>query len=280
MGVKGKSTKTKDSKSSDKRVYRMLPDFERDCGRCSLSNGQAIGGHSFGKISDVEMIIIAAYPAREEMKKGYSLAPNLRRPKIDKPNAGRYVEYSTIYHFDWDDNFPDELKPFYDRVAFTNMIKCSPFNRTGEKLNVTDKHIKTCKQVWLEKEIAAVAAYNPTCPILLCGSEAAKLLNPKQKVYSSRRKRFMYNNTHPVMVTFNPVEVVRYTAYEISESRVNTKGKLLVEAVKPEKPVVVGSTTWHWKQDMESMKRLVLANYKYRNGSNKSEFRKLLEKYQ
>ena len=40
----------------------------------------------------------------------------------------------------------------------------------------------------LEKEIAAVGQYNPTCPILLCGSEAAKLLHQRQKVYSSRRK--------------------------------------------------------------------------------------------
>lgn len=279
MVVKGKKTTSTNNSQNSKRVYRILPDFERDCKKCALSNGQAIGGHAFSKISDVELIIVAAYPAKEEIKKGYSLAPNTRRPKIDKPNAGRYVEYSMIYHFDWDENFPDELKPFYDRVAFTNMIKCSPFSRTGEKLNVSDKHIKTCKQVWLEKEIAAIGNYNPTCPILLCGSEAAKLLNPKQKVYSSRRKHFMYNNTHPVMVTFNPVEVVRYTAYEISESRYNTKGKLLVEATKPEKPVVVGSTTWHWKQDMESMKRLVLANYEYRHGSDKSEFAKLLEKY-
>ena len=275
--IKGK--KTNDSKSSDKRVYRILPDFKRDCRNCGLSNGQAIGGHSFSKTSDVELIIIAAYPAREEIKKGYSLAPNTRRPKIDKPNAGRYVEYSMIYHFDWDKNFPEELKPFYNKVAFSNMIKCSPFSRTGEKLNVTDKHIKACKQTWLEKEIATIGNYNPTCPILLCGSEAAKLLHLKQKVYSSRRKHFMYNNTHPVMVTFNPVEVVRYTAYEISDSRVNSKGKLLVEETKPEKPVVVGSTTWHWKQDMESMKKLVLANYNYRQGNGISEFGKLLEKY-
>ena len=278
MVVKGKKSKNS-STNSDKRVYRILPDFERDCDKCALSNGQAIGGHSFGKISDVELIIIAAYPAREELKKGYSLAANQPRPKIDKPNAGRYVEYSTIYHFDWDNNFPEELKPFYNRVAFTNMIKCSPFSRTGDKLDVKDRHVKTCKQVWLEKEIDAIAAYNPTCPILLCGSEAAKLLSPKQKVYSSRRKRFIYNNSHPVMVTFNPVEVVRYTSYEITESKINTKGKLLVEAVKPEKPIIIGSTTWHWKQDMESMKELVQANYDFRKGINKSEFSKLLERY-
>lgn len=261
------------------RVFRILPNFDPGCRACGLSNGCSIGGHSFGRISEVELIIVAAYPAREEVKKGYSLAPNQRRPNIDKPNAGRYVHYSSIYHFDWDTNFPDELKPFYNRIAFTNMIKCSPFSRTGDKLDVKDTHVKTCKQTWLEKEIAAISQYNPTCPILLCGSEAAKLLSSKQKVYTSRRKQFMYNNTHPVMVTFNPVEVVRYTAYEITNSRKNSKGKLLVEEIKPEKPVIIGSTTWHWKQDMESMKKLVLANYNYRNGGNKSEFEKLVDKY-
>jgi hypothetical protein len=261
------------------RVYRILPNFDSKCRNCGLSNGCAIGGHSFRRTSEVELIIVAAYPAREEVKKGYSLAPNQLRPKVDKPNAGRYVKYSSIFHFDWDVDFPKELKPFYDRIAFTNVIKCSPFTRTGDKLDVKDKHIKACKSTWLEKEIAMVAQYNPTCPILLCGSEAAKLLSPKQKVYSSRRKHFMYNNTHPVLVTFNPVEVVRYTAYEITKSKTNSKGKLFVEEVKPEKPVVVGSTTWHWKQDMESVKKLVLANYKYRNKENKSEFKRLLERY-
>lgn len=267
------------NKHSNKRVYRILPNFEKDCRNCGLSNGQAIGGHSFNKISNVELIIVAAYPAREELKKGYSLAANSVRPKIDKPNAGRYLQYSTIYHFDWDEYFPEELKPFYDKVAFTNMIKCSPFNKTGDKLTVSDKHIKTCKQLWLEKEIETIGMYNPTCPILLCGSEASKLLHPKQKVYASRRKHYIYNNTHPVMVTFNPVEVVRYTPYEIVESRINTKGKMFVQSTKPEKPVIIGSPIWHWKKDMESIKKLVLANYKYKNSTNQSEFMKLIEKY-
>ena len=180
--------------SEDQRVFKILPDFDSKCSACSLSNNLAIGGHTFGKVSEVEMIIIAAYPAREEVKKGYSLAPNQRRKNIDKPNAGRYVQYSILSAFDSDPKFPKELKPFYDRIAFSNMIKCSPFNKTGDKLDVTDKHIRTCKSMWLEKEIAEIGKYNPTCPIMLCGSEAVKLLGPKTKVYSNRRKKFIYNN--------------------------------------------------------------------------------------
>jgi uracil-DNA glycosylase len=262
--IKGKKTDKKSISSNSKRVFRILPDFKANCRNCSLANNQAIGGHSFGPLNEVELIIVAAYPATEEVKKGYTLASNEKKPNIDRPNAGRYIEYSMLFHFDWDELVPQELKPFYNKVAFTNMIKCSPFSRTGDKLDVKDTHIKSCKRTWLEKEIAEIGKYNPTCPILLCGSEAAKLLAPKQTVYSSRRQEFTYNNTHPVVITFNPVEVVRYTAYEIIDSKINLNKKLLINSIKPEKPVIVGSTTWHWKQDMELIKKLVLRNYENR----------------
>jgi hypothetical protein len=260
--------KGKGNSQSNTRVYRILSDFNSGCNKCALFNNQAVGGHSFGKINEVELIIIAAYPAMEEVKKGYSLAPNTKKENIDKLNAGRYVEYSILQTFDKDPEVPQSLKPFYNKIAFTNMIKCSPFNKVGDKLDIKDKHIKTCKQTWLEKEIQAISHFNPTCPILLCGSEAAKLLAPKQKVYSSRRTEFLYNNTHPVIITFNPVEAVRYTSNEICESRINSKGLIVVKATRPEKPIIMGSTTWHWKQDMDSIKKLVLNNYYQRNNDN------------
>ena len=212
------------------------------------------------------MIIVAAYPASEEMATGFSLAPNsvsIRGP-VDKPNAGRFVQYSIISAFDNDPNFPAELKPFYKRIGFTNMIKCSPFTQRHEKLKVTDKHIRACKNTWLEREIAVVSKYNPTCPIMLCGGEAAKLLGPNMKVYSNRRQQFIYNGTHPCIITFNPVEAVRYTAYAITESDIDHKGRTIIQEAKPERPAVIGSTTWHWKQDIDLMKKLVLANYSNR----------------
>lgn len=270
--------KTKKSPSKPlPRVFRILPDFDSACNKCSLANKGAIGGHTFGSIQDVDLIIVAAYPAREEVKKGFSLAPNDKRPNIDKPNAGRYLQYSIIHTFDNDPDFPAELKPFYNRVAFTNMVKCSPFNFRHEKIDVTDKHVKACKNTWLEREIAAIGKFNPTCPILLCGSEAVKLLGPKMKVYSNRRKLFMYKNTHPVLVTFNPVEVCRYTSYKIVESKTTSKGQIVVEKVLPEKPMIIGSTGWHWIQDMMHLKELVLKNYNYRKGNTKSEFARLVD---
>jgi hypothetical protein len=262
--IKGKNKDT----SNSNRVYRILPNFNTGCKNCSLFNNQAIGGHSFGKIDEVELIIVAAYPAMEEVKKGYSLASNEKKENIDRLNAGRYVEYSIKQMFDLDSKVPAGLKPFYNKIAFTNIIKCTPFSKSGQKIDVKDRHIKTCKQTWLEKEIQAISSFNPTCPILLCGSEAAKLLAPKQKVYSSRRTVFTYNNTHPTVITFNPVEAVRYTSYEISESRINSKDRLLVNSIKPEKPIIIGSTTWHWKQDIELIKKLVLENYSNRNHDN------------
>ena len=264
--------------STEKRVYRLLPEFDPGCKACNLSTTGAIGGHTFGKVMDVELLIVAAYPAKEEVDKKYSLAPNKKRPRIDSPNAGRYVRNSILGLFDLDPDFPEELKPFYDsRVAFSNMIKCSPFNKRHEKLEVNDKHIKKCKETWLEKEIEAIAKYNPTCPILLCGSEAVKLLHPRQKVYSSRRQRFTYNNTHPVVCTFNPVEVVRYTAYEIQKDYTSKMGKYSIDETRMEKPVVYASTAWHWRQDLELCKKMVLANYEYRHMSNQSEMKRLME---
>ena len=268
----------KESSTNNQRIYRILPDFNPACKACNLNTSGAIGGHTFGKLIDVELLIIAAYPAKEEVEKKYSLAPNAKRPKIDRPNAGRYIRDSILGLFDLDPDFPNELKPFYEaRIAFSNMIKCTPFNRRYEKLDVTDKHVKKCKETWLEKEIAAIAKYNPTCPILLCGSEAVKLLGPKQKVYASRRQKFMYNNTHPVICTFNPVEVVRYTPYEIVDDYKSKLGQYVVNEVKMEKPIVYGSTAWHWKQDLELIKKIVLANYEYKHMINQSEMKRLME---
>ena len=249
-----------------KRVYRIIPDFNINCKNCSLKNGAAIGGHTFGKVNEIQLIIVAAYPAREEIKKGYSLASNKVQPNIDRPNAGRYIYYSSLL-FDQDPDIPNKFKPFYNHIGFTNMIKCTPFSRTGDKLTVSDKHIRTCKQTWLEKEIYNITIYNPTCPILLCGSEAAKLLSPKQKVYSSRRRIYTYANTHPVLITFNPVEVVRYTAQKITEHKITTKNKFIVEKVTPQKPIIIGSPSWHWRKDINTVKDLVKANYLYKQSN-------------
>jgi hypothetical protein len=265
------------------RVYRILPDFNSRCKKCSLSNMNAIGGHSFGSPSKIELLIVAAYPSNEEIIKGYSLAPNSVRKGIDRPNAGRYVKYSIEHIFDRDPEMPAEMKPFYNRVGFSNAIKCSPFNRRHEKLEVKPAHLTTCMRTWLEKEIAAVAKFNPRCPILLCGSEAVKLLGKNTKVYSNRRKRFIYNNTHPVIVSFNPVEVVRYTPYTITSSKTSKTGKIYVETVVPQKPIIVGSTAWHWLQDLNEVKQLVLANNTSINSNNsktqKATYKDLLERF-
>jgi len=249
------------SSPPSKRVYRLLPDFDSNCNNCALSCGSAIGGHTFGGLSNVNLIIIAPFPSREELKKGFSFAPNLKTESIDKPNAGRFFQYSTIFHFDWDVHFPQTLKPFYDKIAFTNILKCSPFDSRGDKVDIKDHYIRSCKIKWLEKEINVISKYNPTCPILLCGTEAAKLLHPNQKLYSSRRTVFTYNSTHPTLITFNPLDISRYTAMDISSSSLNLKGKLSVQSTKPIKPVIVGSPTWHWNQDMILIKKLVVTNY-------------------
>ena len=124
--IKGK----KDSQSNT-RVYRILPDFNSGCNKCALFNNQAIGGHSFGKINEVELIIIAAYPAMEEVKKGYSLAPNTKKENIDKLNAGRYIEYSVLQTFDLDPNVPNELK-----IAFHLLLSASTSTGSTSQYNI------------------------------------------------------------------------------------------------------------------------------------------------
>lgn len=264
------------------RVYRTLNNFDSKCNKCSLSSNQSICGHSYSRIQDTQLIIIAAYPAKEELKQGISLAPNVPSTKgnIDRLNAGRLLQQYLIKYFDNDPHVPIGLKPFYEKVVYTNMIKCSPLNKKGEKANVTDKHIRTCKNTWLEKEIAQISAFNPTCPILLCGSEATKLLGPKFTVFANRRKQFIYNNTHPVIITFNPVEVVRYTTSLITKSIKSSRGNLIVNEVKEEK-IIFGSPTWHWIKDIESIKKLIIKNFvtKYNLNKDKSEYKKLIDKY-
>lgn len=264
------------STTANPRVYRLDKYFNTKCSKCNLSNKMSIGGHTFGNISDIELLIVAAYPARHEIRQGYSLAPNPLKSNLTKPNAGRYLESCITALFDLDPAFPSSLKPFYKHIAFTNIIKCSPFTKSGDKIDVKDLNIKVCK-TWLEREIEIIHKYNPTCPILLCGTEASKLIHPKMTIYSNRRKQYFYKETHPVILSFNPVEAVRMTAYEISISDRNKKGRLIVHDVKPEKPVILGSLSWHWRKDLHSIKDLVLSNYSLRLPT--SDFKKLIDYY-
>lgn len=249
------------------RVYYILNNFNRACDKCALSNKAAIAGHSFCGNNKVEMLIVGAYPAREEMKQGFSFAPNIRRNRKDVMNAGRFLRASINNVFE-DDRFPNHMKPFYKYTAFSNMIKCSPLGRS-KKIKVTPNHVQACS-TWLEKEIEVLSHFNTNMPIMLCGSEAVQLLGKDMKVFSKRRQIYLYKNRNPVVISFNPVEVVRYTPYAISDSKKTTAGRLIVEDTTVKSPVVFSSPNWQWNNDLSTMKELVLKNYWFRNALPKN----------
>lgn len=257
-------SKQSDNTIDNCRYFRVLPDFDRKCKECSLSNNTAVGGHTYSKIENTKLIVIAAYPGRLEVEKNLSLFPNQRSTDkvLDAPNAGRLFKASIVRKFDQCKRIPDSLKPFYSKIMFTNMIKCHPFNYKYEKASIRTKNIRSCKEKWLVREIEEVSKFNPTCPILLCGSEATKLLGEKKTVYSNRRKVFYYKNTHPVLVTFNPIELCRYNPKIIVEQTYQYNGKLSVKEVKPKSPIVIGSTMWHWNRDLELLKEIVIDSLK------------------
>ncbi len=245
-----------------KRVYKILNNFNNKCNSCNLSNGASIAGHTYSSLSEIKLIVVLNYPTLKEVKEGFSLIPNEvnNKLKISNRNAGRYFQETIKFVFDNDLDFPQEYKPFYSKIAFTNIIKCTPFNFKHDKTTITPRHIKTCKQLWLEKEIAEIAKYNPTCPILLCGKEAVKLLGDKQTLYNYRRKVFYYKTLHPVLLTFNPNDVLKYTANFIKESRSTPSGKLFIDKALPEKPIRIGSPAWHWLKDINLIKKIILDN--------------------
>lgn len=240
------------------------------CRRCSLSSGKSIFGHSFGHLNNVQLIIISAYPAKEEIEKGYTLAPNAPKPRknnqdneIYRMNAGRFLQASISKVFDDDLTFPSELKPFYNRIFFTNAIKCSPLGyarQDKKQMDVTDTHLNICRE-WLELEIAEIAKSNPTVPILLAGSEAVKLIYKKEGVYNNRRKLHSYKGIHPVVITFNPVEPLRYALMEITKHKVRGDGSMRVEAINFLQPIPVGEMRYHWLNDLELVKQQVVGNY-------------------
>lgn len=233
------------------------------CKRCDLSTGCSIFGHSYLPFSNIELIVVSAYPAAEEIKQGITLASNQPKDKMDLMNTGRFFRSFITYVFDQDPTFPSELKPFYERIFFTNMIKCSPMVRK-EQREVKSQHINICKD-WLELEIEEIEGYNFTVPILLAGTEASKLLHKDMTVYANRRKVHHYKERHACVISLNPAEVLRYSLKTIKESKVLQDGRLRVQDVAYWKPIPFGESRWHFKRDLELIKEQVVLNYQLRN---------------
>jgi len=202
----------------------MLYRFEVDkkCNRCSLSCKEGtISGQSEVPFSDVKLIIVSANPSNREYKTNLSLAPS-PPDKQEIPNsnkapvgAGEFLRFCMKII---DRSLPQEYRPIENFTYFTNAIKCNP-QHGKDKITVTERHIKACRDSWLLKEIDM---FSPRVPIFACASEAVKaLLGTKESLYNNRN-RVNYYKKHPIIVSTNPVDWEKYVMKyvpDIEESR-------------------------------------------------------------
>jgi hypothetical protein len=225
-------------------VYFRIKDLDLRCKRCNLSTGQSIFGQAEVPLDDVCLAVISAYPGKEELKQNISLAP------IEKGfNAGKFFRLSISATFDNDDRIPETYKPFIKKVFITNAIKCSP-----AKGGVKPPNIAKCRD-WLEMEMRSLP---PNVPILLAASEAVKsILGSDQGLYTNRRKTELTWEGHPLVVTFNPIEPLRYAL----ETQVGDSDKFTFW-----KPVPYGEMRWHYMNDLELIKTFVIRYLESKHG--------------
>ncbi len=253
-------------------MYR-LSHFKRECAACKLSGGKAVAGQSLAPPDEVALIVISAYPGTNEVNQNLSLTES-QGAASNSMSAGDFLRLTFDTFFDGDPNFPQALKPFRQYVYKSNAIKCMP-QRGNVKLNITPAHLKSCRETWLDQELAM---FGPTVPILLAAGEAVKsLLGPKFGLYSSRRQ-LHYFGQHPVIVTFNPIEAERGLlkvipkAREVEQDlrklfakvkRPGKKAQLLIGKTEYWRPAPVGSNAWHFKQDLEAIKEQIIKYHEH-----------------
>ena len=204
-------------------LYRFKVD--KKCTKCSLKcNEGTVNGQSEVPFLNVKLIVVSSYPGNKEYQSGLSLPDNLNR-KATVPDSnraavgtGEYLRYCLTHFIDSSKEIPEQFKPIENFTYFTNAIKCTP-QHGRDKITVTEKHIKTCRDSWLTKELEL---FNPRVPIFVCGSESVKaVLGIKESLYKNRNK-VNYYKEHPVIVSTNPVDWEKYVMKyvpNIEESR-------------------------------------------------------------
>lgn len=215
--------------------------MDSKCARCSLSTGKSVHGQSFVPLNKVLLILISAYPSTEEVSQNMTLAPSQKYM-----NAGRYCRLALNSVFG-EDAF---ISSFSDYVFFTNAIRCSPLLKKDKK-DITKTHLSKCSH-WFKQELNNLP---PTVPILIAGSEAVKsLLGFNASIYANRRK-VIYVQKHPAVITMNPIEPSRYHPYDVDIS-VSKRGKVTVTKKSMMTPIF-GSPPYWFKQDLLLVKELV-----------------------
>lgn len=255
-------------------LYRF--DIDKKCNKCSLSCKEGtVSGQSKVPFSNVKLIVISAFPGAREYKLNQSLADNPdRRGDVPDSNkapvsAGEFLRFILAETLDKSKEIPKEYKPIEDYTYFTNAIKCTP-QHGKDKITVTEKHIRTCRDSWLTKELDM---FPSKVPIFACTSEAVKgLLGTKESLYNNRNK-VNYYKEHPVIVSTNPVDWEKYVMKyvpDIEESRQYVVKLMKSGAIKKYKKKIdqvigvkkwqalPGSPLYFIKQDLELIKQEII----------------------
>lgn len=233
-------------------MYRY--NINSNCTKCILGSKEGtIGGQSEVPFSEVKLIVIGNYPTGRDLRvdSSFSYNPNSKGiPDSSKGNlsSGEFLRYSLNAVIDKSKDIPDAYKPITKYTYFTNALKCSP-QRGRDKITVLEKHIRTCKQLWLNDELDQ---FPDRVPILLCSNEAVKsILGKDAKLYDSRNK-INYYKSHPVIVSTHPTEWEKYSAKhvpDIEEARQNIVKLIKANAInkfKKEKKInkIIGCKRW------------------------------------
>lgn len=201
------------------------------CNNCSLyrqrdKDIKAVHTYAHTPFSNILLFILASYPGAREEKEGLGLVGE----------SGKAI-HQAINNVTRDIFLPKCYQPFMRYVAIGNVLRCNP-----KKEHITKVHRNACKS-WLNADLLAM---NPKVPILACGSEAKTILfGDKGSLYKMRGKVHYYES-HPVIITNNPVILVKYRQ-EI----------LGINNTRIEKDTVTGSPKFFFMKDLRLMADVV-----------------------
>jgi uracil-DNA glycosylase len=228
--------------------YYRPSGFNSKCFECKLATGSSVYGQSEVPLDQVKLIVVSAYPGRNEVMQGISLAS---RETSQSCSAGAFLRKCIAGAFNKED-VPENLREFYQFIYATNAIKCEKRDK-----KVTDKHIDTCYKTWLRNEIRSLPE---GVPILIAAGEAFKSLFPNEGgLFKNRRREDLVYEGRRCVATLNPIEWERNHLKIITESTVNSKtGVYTPVTSKVWAPYPVGSILWHIKKDLDLIKSFVL----------------------
>jgi uracil-DNA glycosylase family 4 len=198
------------------------------CTNCSLhkqrdSKVKAVHTHAHTPFSNILLFVLASYPGAREEKEGLSLVGE----------SGKAFD-KAINEVTKDIILPKCYRPILKYMAKGNVIRCNPKKET----KISKIQMNACKN-WLGKDLNAM---HPKVPILACGSEAKKVLFGEEGSLYKMRGQVHYFESHPVVITSNPVILVKY-----KQETMDINGDRI------EKDIITGSPKYFFMKDLKLM---------------------------